>query len=220
MWIATEGNGLIRFDPENANFDSFAGIANDAVIKSLHYDADRNRLWAASLFHGVDCIDLRTNTVIHVPPSVWDAEGRCVGRAHNITQIIDDGERGLLLATRIGLVRLDRKRMRLEAVDNEAIFRRSVSQIWDIARSGGMLWMTTSFDLMRLDETNGTVRHYSFADISGTQAKQHINHLLCDAEGNLWLGSTGSGIFRYDPTTDKFEHYGAVGASTTDSSLL
>ncbi len=209
MWIATEGNGLIRFDPESANFDSFAGIANDAVIKSLHYDADRNRLWAASLFHGVDCIDLRTNTVIHVPPSVWDAEGRCVGRAHNITQIIDDGEQGLLLATRIGLVRLDRKRMRLEAVDNEAIFRRSVSQIWDIARSGGMLWMTTSFDLMRLDETNGTVRHYSFADISGTQAKQHINHLLCDAEGNLWLGSTGSGIFRYDPTTDKFEHYGA-----------
>lgn len=208
MWIATEGNGLIRFDPESANFDSFAGIANHAVIKSLLYDAERNQLWAASLFNGVDCIDLRTGSVTHVPPSVWNDEGRCVDRAHNITQIIDDGEQGLLLATRIGLVRLDRRRMRLEAVDNEAIFRRSVSQIWNIVRSGGMLWMTTSFDLMRLDERTGAVRHYSFADISGTQAKQHINHLLRDAEDNLWLGSTGSGIFRYDPKSDTFEHYG------------
>ncbi|MCM1302142.1 MAG: ATP-binding protein [Alistipes senegalensis] len=209
MWLATEGNGLIRFDPENDNFDAFAGIANDAVIKSLYYDAAQNRLWAASLFNGIDCIDLRTGHCTHVPPAVWDADGRCVGRAHNIVRIIDDGEQGLLLATRIGLVRLDRKRMRLEAIDNEAIFRRSVSQIWDIARSNGRLWIATSFDLMKFDETSGAVRHYSFADISGTQAKQHINHLLCDADGDLWLGSTGSGIFRYDPTSDTFEHYGS-----------
>lgn len=208
MWLATEGNGLIRFDPESANFDSFPGLANNAVVKALHYDAERNQLWAASLFNGIDCIDLRTGQCTHVDPSVWDAEERCVDRAHNILRIIDDGEAGLLLATRIGLVRLDRKKMRLEAVDNEAIFRRSVSQIWDIARSGGKLWMTTSFDLMRLDEASGAVRHYSFAEISGTQAKQHINHLLCDSAGDLWLGSTGSGIFRYDPQTDTFEHYG------------
>ena len=209
MWLATEGNGLIRFDPENANFDAFAGIANNAVIKALHYDADRHQLWAASLFNGIDCIDLRTGRSTRIDPSVWDAEERCVGRAHNILQIIDDGRQGLLLATRIGLVRLNRSKMRLEAVDNEAIFRRSISQIWDIARCDGKLWITTSFDLMRLDEASGAVRHYSFAEISGTQAKQHINHLLCDSAGELWLGSTGSGIFRYDPQTDTFVHYGS-----------
>ncbi len=209
IWLATEGNGLIRFDPESDHFATFPGIANDEVVKSLYYDAGRQQLWVATLFHGIGCIDLRTNDIVRVPPSVWDAEGRCVGRAQNITQLLDDGERGLLLATRIGLVRLDRKRMRLEAVDNESLFRRSVSQVWDIARSGGRLWMATSFDLMRVDEQSGAVRHYSFADISGTQAKQHINHLLCDAAGDLWLGSTGSGIFRYDPATDTFEHYGA-----------
>ena len=209
LWLATEGNGLIRFDPENAYFDLFPGLANNTVIKTLHYDADRHQLWAASLFNGIDCIDLRTRQCTHVEPSVWNAEERCVGRAHNILRIIDDGRSGLLLATRIGLVRLNREKMRLEAVDNEAIFRRSVSQIWDIARSNGKLWITTSFDLMQLDEASGAVRHYSFAEISGTQAKQHINHLLCDSAGDLWLGSTGSGIFRYDPQNDTFEHYGS-----------
>lgn len=209
MWLATEGNGLIRFDPESSNFDSFAGIANNAVVKALHYDADRNQLWVASLFNGINCINLRTGQSTHIEPSVWDAEDRYVDRAHNILRIIDDGKQGFLLATRIGLVRLNRKKMRLEAVDNEAIFRRSVSQIWDIARSNGKLWLTTSFDLMQLDEASGAVRHYSFAEISGTQAKQHISHLLCDSAGDLWLGSTGSGIFRYDPQTDTFEHYGS-----------
>lgn len=209
IWLGTEGNGLICFDPEHKTFDQVRGIPSDEVIKDLYFDARRREMWAATLSHGVIRIDLNRHRVDYVGPSVLDViTGRSVGSTYNITSIVDDGLGNLLVCSNLGLVRLDREQMRFEAIDNEAFFRRSVSQIWEVAYQGDFLWMATSFDLIRLSRSTGRVRHYSFADILGRSAQQHIAHLLVDGVGTLYLGASGAGLFRYDAERDSFDHIG------------
>ncbi|MBQ5654311.1 MAG: HAMP domain-containing histidine kinase, partial [Alistipes sp.] len=205
-----EGDGLICFDPERKRFDRVDAVSSNEVVKALYFDARHREIWATTLSHGVVRISLNNGKVQHVSPVVLDViTGRSVGSAYNITDIVDDGLGNLLLCTSLGLVRLDREQMRLEAIDNEAFFRRSVSQIWEVAYQGDYLWMATSFDLIRLSRSTGRVRHYSFADILGRSAQQHIAHLLVDGVGTLYLGASGAGLFRYDAEQDSFEHIGA-----------
>ena len=209
IWLGTEGDGLICFDPARGSFNRFAPIASNEVIKALYFDRERRQMWATTLFHGVVRIDLKNNSIRWISPVVTDVlTGRSVGEANNSTRILEDGKGDLLICSRIGLVRLDREQMRLEAIDNEALFRRSVSQIWDAVLDGDDLWMATSFDLMRLSRSTGKVSYYSFADISGRQASQYISHLVLDHSGRLYLGSSGGGVFRYDVESDRFEQLG------------
>lgn len=209
LWLGTEGNGLICFSLAEERFELFDRISANEVVKALYYDSERNELWAATLFHGIYRIDLQRGRVDHINPNVLDVlTGRNVGKAHNPTRIIEDGRGHLLVCCRLGLVRLDREQMRFEAIDNEAFFRRDVSQIWDLALDGDDLWMATAFDVMRFSRTTGKVDHYSFADISGTNAQKHILHLKFDRAGRLYLGSSGAGVFRYNADTDAFEHLG------------
>ena len=73
----------------------------------------------------------------------------------------------------------------------------------------GDLWLTTSFDLIRVNLKAGTSRSYPFSQIAQSTAQHHINHILCDRKGRIWLGSTGSGIYLFDKKKDTFVGYGA-----------
>ncbi|MBQ8916291.1 MAG: response regulator [Alistipes sp.] len=209
IWLGTEGNGLIRFSTKEETFHLYEKIGANEVIKALYLDAEHNILWAATLFHGIYRIDLHSGQTTHIDPLILDVlTGRHVDKVRNPTCIIEDDLGNLLVCCQSGLVRLDCQQLRFEAIDNEAIFRRSISQLWDIAKQGDYLWMSSTFDVIRLSRKTGKVDHYSFADISGTNTQQHITHLLVSRAGELYLGSTGSGIFRYNAEEDRFEHIG------------
>lgn len=211
IWLGSEGSGLIRFSPQNEKFTLLGQLGTDEVVKALYFDADRNELWASTITRGVFRLALNTGRVDHIPPEVVDVfTGKTVAKLYNPIRMIEDGRGNLLLGTSEGLVRLDRRQMRLEAIDNEAIFRRNVSQVWDMVREGDRLWIATSFDLICLMWESGKVDYYSFADITGRNTKQYISHLHLDRKGRLWLGSTGSGVYRYRPEQNTFE---AVGSS-------
>jgi ligand-binding sensor domain-containing protein/signal transduction histidine kinase len=67
LWIGTEDAGLNKFDPQTGWFTNFkpgdkkSGIAHTNIHGLLY---DNNRLWIGTFEHGLDVMDLRTETVI------------------------------------------------------------------------------------------------------------------------------------------------------------
>ena len=215
VWFASEGCGLFRYNTEQDSFTHVDGVLAREVVKALHFDSARRCLWAATLFHGIWRFDLDTGQSRRVSPDIYDAEGRIVRSVLNIMKMIDDGEGGLLLATKWGIVRLNAERMRLEQFEYPGMSGRLSLQLWDILRDGSSIWTTASSRLYRIPTDGGEIRKWTFAEISGSEVKQSVHHLFRDSDGRIWVGSTGSGIFRYDPDIDGFRSCGPAGGFIT-----
>lgn len=215
VWFASEGCGLFRYDTAMDAFTHVDGALDREVVKALHFDPVRRRLWAATLFHGIWCFDLDTGQRRRIAPDIYDAEGRVVRSVMNIMKMIDDGEGGLLLATKWGIVRLNTERMRLEQFKVPGVCSRLQKQMWDVVHDGSSIWATASSRLYRIPADEGEVREWTFAEISGSEVIQSVHHLFRDSGGRIWVGSTGSGIFRYDPAIDGFRSCGPPGSFIT-----
>ena len=120
------------------------------------------------------------------------------------------GHDSLLIAAKGGLLVLDKKHLRLHHFEHPSLAAKHLSQVWDMTfDKDGDLWLTTSFDLIRVNLKAGIAHSYPFSQIAQSTAQHHINHILCDKKGRIWLGSTGSGIYLFDKKTDSFVGYGA-----------
>lgn len=215
IWFASEGSGLNYYDKYAKRFfplkHLYAQGLSFKIVKSLYYEKNPNCLWVASLYQGIDRINLSTGHVESVKENIETSEGKIVDKAYNIVKMIEfTGHDSLLIAAKGGLLVLDKKHLRLHHLDTPLLTAKHLSQVWDMTfDKEGNLWLTTSFDLIRADLNKGTVRNYSFSKIAKSTAQHHINHILCDTKGRIWLGSTGSGIFLFDRKTDSFVGYGA-----------
>ncbi|GGM99173.1 hybrid sensor histidine kinase/response regulator [Dyadobacter beijingensis] len=66
----------------------------------------------------------------------------------------------------------------------------------------GFMWFGTEAGLYRYDG-----RTFSVYRSDKLNNPKFIRDLLTDPEGNLWIASTTSGLFRYDPNTDSFRQF-------------
>ncbi len=80
----------------------------------------------------------------------------------------------------------------------------------------GFLWFGTEDGLNRYDGYEFKIYRHSEAD-SSSLTNNYIYTLYKDSEGNLWIGTWGGGLDRYDAKYDKFLHYEAANASASPS---
>ena len=55
----------------------------------------------------------------------------------------------------------------------------------------GLIWVSTNSGLDIIDEKNSTIKHILLKGITGTE----IANLLKDQNGNIWIGTSGNGLF-------------------------
>ncbi len=70
----------------------------------------------------------------------------------------------------------------------------------------GLMWFATDDGLNKFDGTNFTV----YRHIAGDSSSLRVNEVLAlheDKKGNLWIGTSGGGLSRYDRKKDAFVHY-------------
>lgn len=206
LWLATEGGGLNSYDHRTSKFKSMRtqdGLTSN-VLKSLCYEADDNTLWVASLYDGINKINLSTGAITKIHNHVF-YNGDDIGYAHNTVKMVPIGD-SMLLATNKGVVMMDKRTHRMTKLDVGVVAPRR-SQIWDICIDDNTMWLTSTTDLFRVDLSTKTSRRYTFKDISGSHVGSHLNCILKDSKGRMWFGSSGSGLFLYDRSRDKFVNY-------------
>ncbi len=215
IWFASEGSGLNYYDKHAKRFfplkHLYAQELSFKIVKSLYYEKESDYLWVASLYQGINRINLSTGHIESISENIDTPEGKTVDRAYNLVKMIEfSGHDSLLIAAKGGLLVLDKKHLRLHYFEHPSLASRHLSQVWDMTfDKEGDLWLTTSFDLIRVNLKAGISHSYPFSQIAQSTAQHHINHILCDRKGRIWLGSTGSGIYLFDKKKDIFVGYGA-----------
>lgn len=207
LWLGTEGGGINIYNRKTQQFRSMEtkdGLSSN-VIKSLLYEEDKNIIWASTLYDGINLIDLSTGKIKHIHNRIYYNKND-IGYAENIVKIVPAGD-SLLLATNKGLVIMDRNTFRMTKLDVGLVAPRR-AQIWDVCfDTDGFMWLTSSTDLYRVNMKTKASKRYIFKEISGSLANNYLNCILKDSKGRIWFGSTGSGLFLYDSSTDSFKNY-------------
>lgn len=180
LWIATDGDGVSRYDGKDfRNFSTEDGLPSNYVWAIL--EDSKGSLWFATGV-GVCKYDGKSfGTILNTK----------TGLVHNfVTSVIEDRKGNLWFGTKGGVSKYDGKKFvnfttEDGLVDNHirAIFEDSEGNLWFATRRSGV---------SRYDGE----RFVSFTTENGL-ADDFVRAIHEDSEGNLWFG-TNNGASRYD----------------------
>jgi signal transduction histidine kinase/ligand-binding sensor domain-containing protein/DNA-binding response OmpR family regulator len=203
LWIGTEGGGLNCLDRLSGVFSFYKheGSGNSLSynnVKSLALDS-RKRLWIAMYKGGLDCLDTQTKRFRHFRSIDGDTTGLY---SNNLRKIVLEGDSGLWVAYQtnrplISFLSFGSGKFTHYDLGNDGY-------VFDIQKdNSGHLWIITHKRLYRMDIRSGTVK-----DLFSEKIGMLNGHSLCtDATGNVWIGTVGHGLVRYDPSTSGFSSF-------------
>lgn len=214
LWISTENGGLNLFDPASGDFTRFQHDPNNPFSIS-HNDTywiteDRSGVvWVTSRFGGVNQlvpVFQRFGIMRHIPGD------RTSLSSSDVYSLIAAPDGRLWIGTFGGGLHLyDPQNNRMRVFRNEPDNPASLSnnKIYDLLLEGeNTLWIGTSGGgLNRFDLTKGSFtafqRDANNPDDPSSLRTNFIYSLAFDTSGNLWLGTLGFGLDRFDPRSGK-----------------
>ena len=212
LWLGTNGNGLVRFDPRSGRYTVYAHDASDP--RSLNHDrvtalrVDRGgSVWAATDF-GLSRWEPATEQFSTFRPQ---PKGLVQYRS-----IAEDASGALWLATSSrGVHRFDPRTSTFRVF--EAELRAALPPGHNRVNSvhvdrAGTVWAATFRGLGKLDPRDATFTSYDSR--SGLPADTVVG-ILEEDDGRLWI-STPNGLSRFDPYAETFANYHASDGLLTD----
>jgi signal transduction histidine kinase/ligand-binding sensor domain-containing protein/CheY-like chemotaxis protein/HPt (histidine-containing phosphotransfer) domain-containing protein len=208
LWIGTDG-GLDRYEPVTGTFSHFAP---DESAKrgngNLHVraiaDDGHDGLWLGTA-DGLQHFDIATGrfAIWHHVPGVQDSLA-----SDKINVLALDKEGTLWIGTPAGLDSLDRARSRVVHHPSHGGDKFDVVQGL-LVDADQRLWVASLGGLARIDLAHGRNQERAtrrFGPKDGIEAGE-ISVLYQDAGGQVWVGSHDRGLYRWQPSTDRFEHH-------------
>ena len=232
IWIGGFDEGLSRFDPITEVFTHFQHNDMDSSsirsnsIRSLAQDHE-GIIWIGTI-KGVDQWDPKTSQFDHHLENGEDAQ--ILGEEHVRVLLVD--REGTLWAgssgpfygeeTRGGLFRINPRSKKViryhhTSSTNSLIDNRVTALHED---SQGIFWVGTAGDgLHTMNKAEGTFLRYSYSPEFPNKlsrppvrnlsyAADHIRFIQEDNLGNIWIGTMGFGINRYNPKTGSVQFFG------------
>ncbi|WP_020533144.1 hybrid sensor histidine kinase/response regulator transcription factor [Flexithrix dorotheae] len=205
IWIGTEGGGLNYFNPDAETFKLFSKAKNNLNhdnIKDLCYDS-RGNLWVGMYNGG---INLRRKGSENFENFILDSSAN-IAEKRDVYTIEEDLEGKIWFGTMSGeLFSYDYQENQLvKHPKNFPPIRKIISDkkgnIW--VGSKNNLWFK-SINSNQWDLILGKANDLNF----------EIYSLLEDTEDNIWIGTFGGGMIRYNPGTKSCKHF------TTKEGLL
>lgn len=201
IYAGTEDEGLYVLQNKNgkaelkAHYTTENGIASNDV-QSVLVDKERN-LWIASFGKGISKVIFKDNSKTEYEVKNYNTSNGL--KNDFIRDIIQDHERNIWAATYgSGIVML-----------NEDISTRFFSNInlrsaniqTLIKDKKGYFWLGTDKGVSRIS-SNGV--EHSVVNYTAAQGfpGDLVNALYEDIEGNIWIGTSNSGLFQYTPSTN------------------
>jgi ligand-binding sensor domain-containing protein/AraC-like DNA-binding protein len=191
IWVATEG-GLSRYRADDDRFETFSGqlSLSDHILTDLFEDREGN-LWIGTASKGLNMLHRGRFTV-------YDSES---GLSSNFVRSVFQDSRGALwIGTYGGGLNLIRDGKVSVLTKQQGLPSNFVNTI--CSRGQGGLWVGTQRGFARCRDD--TIDHVYYPDAREDRA------VLClyeDREGDLWIGTQGHGLYRYDRVEERFYGY-------------
>jgi ligand-binding sensor domain-containing protein/signal transduction histidine kinase len=198
LWFGT-GNGLNRYN--GYSFSVFNHDPNDpqslgADAVSALYQDQAGTLWVGTAGGGLNAFVREEGRFIRY---LHDPERPSLG-ANAVTAIVGSNIGQLWIASWGG--GLDR----FNPDTGEFIHYRASSgrlssdEVYTLyIDRGGILWIGTTAGLDKLDVPRAEYTHFDITPPDGPAGDVAVRAVTADPDGSLWLGTDGSGLFRFDP---------------------
>lgn len=221
IWMATEGGGLNYLDRKTRAFTAYKHDVNknslsSNTVQALYLDENNQELWIGTLKGGLDKLDLKTSRFTNYKR----IPGKENSLINDIIRKIIPYKGDLLLATHNGIGLFSPKTGECTKLltDNRLNNRQIIDMILDKHHN---LWFSYSSGLVKYNLETKKRNEYFVPDASNkTIGNNLINVLFEDKKGNIWAGSSGDGIFLYNPNTDTFQSYNSHNSDLINDFIL
>jgi len=210
LWLGTWGGGLVAYDIENSTQQQFyyKDYLPANYIKSIYQDqVDKNKIWIGTYGTGIHLFDknekIFPNKLSRSAP--WF-----------VYSIVQSQSNAVLVGSLRGLYIFDSINRTSYHVQDPEIQNES-DMITDICEEkAGILWLGTyGKGLKKLVynmDSNGEIdkRFSYFKHAEGDSNSLCNNSIMClyiDSNKNLWLGTKGGGLNKYNQQQDNFFHF-------------
>jgi methyl-accepting chemotaxis protein/ligand-binding sensor domain-containing protein len=205
MWIGTI-DGLCRYDgytlkvykSDKKNLNSLSGN----VIRAITEDKD-GRLWIGTQSNGISIYDRRNNRFTRLVNDPEDP-GSLPSNEIRALEVTDDG-RILIGSIAKGLIVHNPGSSTFETITDEKIASRN--DVFDIHKDeADHYWIgrnTGTLDFF--DLSSGNMKTYVYDEDYNYNADR--KSVIKDNSGNVWVGTDGFGLYRFDPKNESFEHF-------------
>lgn len=201
VWIGTSQGGLTSLDRETETYTQYPQLSTASNNSVLSLCEDRDGLiWVGTWGRGVNSYDKKTKKITSYPLFNTQNNG-------TIISIIQDHNGLMWIGTyKGGVFSFDKKKdlfthytveSGLSSNNIYTIFEDSKGTIWIGTEGGGV---------NALNVETGTVKIYARDEKVNSISSNSINHIYEDPKHNLWF-ATASGLNRFDPRTEHFEHF-------------
>ncbi len=187
----------------NLKFKRFPALNNlpSNEIQKIHQDKD-GFIWLASRYgfyqyNGYETTLYKSN--LYTPGLLTN---------NNILCLADDYDHNLWIGTQGGLNILNKKSGEIKKIQSPVIPNNVISCL--LVMRDHSVWLGTDSGLCKYDAEKGTFVVYNRELTGGVLDYPAIKSLMEDSEGDLWIGTWSSGLYRYVPSTGKFYAYPAM----------
>ena len=221
IWIATEGGGVNYLDRKTKSFIEYKhsnqsnSLASN-TIQALYLDEKNQILWIGTLKGGLDKLNLKTQKFTnyrHVP-------GQKNTLINDIIRKIIPYKGNLLLATHngIGLFNPETGECTKLLTDSKLNNRQIIDMHLDKHNN---LWFSYYLGLVKYNIATHKRDEYFVPNTSEKVIGSNlINVLFEDKKGNIWAGSSGDGIFLYQPETNTFKSFNSQNSDLINDYIL
>ena len=161
-------------------------------------------IWLSTFKAGLFSFDRTTNTYINY---LWDPDNAHSISSNIVIVIYEDKQGVLWIGTDRGLNKFDRKSQRFtrynyDPKDIKTLTWHVIADIYE--DKDETLWIVTGSGFNKFDRLTGTVIRY-YPPFNYGQST--IFKMLGDKNGNLWFGTWGEGLMKYNPADDTYLKY-------------
>ena len=215
LWICTEGGGLNKLDISTGSFSRYThqednpqSVGNNN-LKTIYYHQPNQRLYIGTHTGGLSIFDINRNTFKLLNkdmPSTMKIAG-------NIVNEIRKYKDGLAILTQGGLFFMDLQTESFSPLSDQPEIKQLLEKQYSYETffidSQERLWLALSMGgLTCIDLPTGKIEHYQTnADNPSSIGKFRVVHIFEDSRGEIYFGTIGSGLFKYQPQSHSFKVY-------------
>jgi ligand-binding sensor domain-containing protein/signal transduction histidine kinase/AraC-like DNA-binding protein len=206
MWVGTEDEGLNYFNTVDKTFKRFPFSADQDSLSyhNIHalYKDKKGHIWIGMYTGGLNILNPKTGKIKRFKSDPNDPKTL----SDNSVYSIDEDRQGRVwVSTIAGLNRYDDERDCFIRIKGKNLDKSCIYQVYQ--DKDQVVWIATYDNgLIRMDK-NGKLSQYAYSTNPNSISSNKVICMLDDDEGNLWLGTDGSGLNVLSKHTGKFKIY-------------
>lgn len=213
VWFTTLLDGLIQWETHLKKFTGFEYQPHSknsipiSAVSDIVFSQSGN-IWLGSWVQGIAIFDAQKQSFRHIEPKKNGLNKL------SVSAVYEDRQGNKWIGTwGGGLNKIDAKTGEysyypMMADSSTSLLDNFVTAITQ--SPDDKIWVTTTRGLSVIDPKSSSPKIRSFiykSDSKYSPSGLRIDAILCDHKGNIWLGTDGNGLSRYDPLNDTFEHF-------------